>query len=55
MATGGDRIFLPLAVGVDSGWPQSLFFFSPEKSSERMVGGGVCSPEVGGGKWWRLD
>jgi hypothetical protein len=26
-----------------------LFFFPPEKSLERVVAAGVCSPEVGGG------
>jgi hypothetical protein len=58
MATRGGWISLPLAVGVDRGHPQwpGLFFFSPEKSLERVVGGSVCSPEVGGGrrKWRRL-
>jgi hypothetical protein len=56
MATRGGRISLPLAVGVDRGHPQwpDLFFFLPEKSPERAVGGDVCSPEVGGGKWRRL-
>jgi hypothetical protein len=95
MATGGGRISLPLAIGVDRGHPQwpdlSLFFFffgclpkrqkwplgvagslSPshwggsrplpvarsffffflgllEKSPEMVVGGGICSLEVGGG------
>jgi hypothetical protein len=104
MATGGGRISLPLAVGVDRnhpqaagsgsrplGYPSSFFFFfwvrwfagetnrateggriSPpsrwggsrpppvagsfffffllEKSPEKAVGGGVCSPEVDGGR-----
>jgi hypothetical protein len=54
MAIGGGRISLPLAVGVDRGhpqWPNLLFFFFlPEKSSKRAVGGGVCSPEVGNGR-----
>jgi hypothetical protein len=57
MATRGGRISLPLTVGVDCGhpqWPDLLFFFLPEKSSERAVGGGVCSLEVGGGTWRRL-
>jgi hypothetical protein len=31
-----------------------FFFFPPEKSPERVVTAGVCSPEVGGGqRWWR--
>jgi hypothetical protein len=56
MATGGGQISLPLAVGVDRGHPQwpdlsssssSFFFFLPEKSPERVVGGGVCSLEMG--------
>jgi hypothetical protein len=57
---------LPLAVGVDRGHPQwpdlfSSFFFSLEKSPEKAVGGGICSPEwaVGGGEWrslgWLVD
>jgi hypothetical protein len=53
MATRGGRISLPLAVGVDRGhsqWPDLFFFFSSEKSPEREVGGGVYSPEVGGGR-----
>jgi hypothetical protein len=57
MATRGGRISLPLAVGVDHGHPQWRdLFFLPEKSLEMAVGGGVWSPEVGGGrrKWWRL-
>jgi hypothetical protein len=51
MATRDGRISLPLAVGVDCGHPQwpdlflFFFFFLPEKSPERAVGGG---------KWWRL-
>jgi hypothetical protein len=58
MATRGGRISLPLAVGVDRGHPQWLdlsFFFSPEKLSERAVGGGICSPEVGDSEWWHLS
>jgi hypothetical protein len=58
MATRGGRTSLPLAVGVDHGHPQwrDLCFFSPEKLLEMAVGGGVWSPEVGGGwrKWRRL-
>jgi hypothetical protein len=53
MATRGCRISLPLAVEVDRGhpqWPNLFLFFTPEKSLERAVGGGVCSPEVGGGR-----
>jgi hypothetical protein len=52
MATRGGQISLPLAIGVDRGHPQwpDLFFFSSEKSPERAVGGGVCSPKVGGGR-----
>jgi hypothetical protein len=57
MATRGGWISLPLAVGVDRSHPQwpdlFFFFFSLEKSPERVVGGGVCSPEVGSG-WRRL-
>jgi hypothetical protein len=50
MATRGGQISLPLAVGVDHGHPQwPDLFFCPE----RVVGGGICSPEVGG-EWRRL-
>jgi hypothetical protein len=53
MATRGGRISLPLAVGVDRGhpqWPDLFFFFFAGKSPEKAVGGGVCSPELGGGR-----
>jgi hypothetical protein len=31
-----------------------LFVFPPEKSPERVVAAGICSPEVGGGRrWWQ--
>ena len=57
MAIGGWPNLSPLVVGVDSGhsqWPD-FFLGSPKKSPEMEVGGGVCSPKVGGGwRWWRL-
>jgi hypothetical protein len=53
MAIRSGRISLPLAIGVDRGHPQwpDLFFFLSEKAPEKVVGGGICSSEVGG--WWR--
>jgi hypothetical protein len=63
MATGVGRISLPLARWGGSRPPPVagsiffffffyFFFFSLEKSLERVVGGGVCSSEVGDGRRW---
>jgi hypothetical protein len=51
MATGGGRISLPLAIGVDRGhpqWPDLFFFFVGKVAGE---GGGWRRLLAEGGRW----